>query len=427
MREQLAALTNLLGRLDGAAANRDPLVLSAVEAVARNPVVLEVQKQLIELEAKRDALASRYLDLHPRLIEVEEQVTAKRTQLTTAANQVVRGLHAERDKLAAQLVETEQHIAREEAELNRYQKALLSLTGLSERTHSLQGLYDQLLRRLGEESVASRLDRTEAVLVDPPRSPPRPVSWSLLAVLPLALLAGVAAGLAGAVGAHLLDPMLRGPAGLGRVTGLTLLGRLPGGAPAPPDPADPVRAEARRLRDTLLLRRPGGPCRIWLLAGSGGCGDAAVQLATALAAAGGHTLLVDADLRLPTLATSLGAVCERGLDGILAGEPNIAPMPSGTANLDLIGAAHPTANAAELLYSHCLPEWLAHLRSQYEHVVLAAPGLDAASDALLLAAHADGVLLAGRAGESAAQARSAAGLLRPLGDRLVGAVWIDAP
>lgn len=425
MREQIAALDTLLTRLDGAAASSDPRMLTAIEAVARNPVVLEVQKQLIEMENRRDALAGRYLEKHPRLVEMEAQVASKRAQLATAAGQVVRGLHAERDKLAAQLAELEQHIGREEAELNRYQQALVALAGLSERARSLQGLYDQLLRRLGEESVASRLDRTEAVLVDPPRAAARTVSWSPAAALPLALLVGLVAGIAGAAGAQVLDPHARGPAGLARAAELPILGRLREMLP-PDDPVSAALEPARQLRDALLTRHRADGCRVWLSAGVGGGGTVAAQVAAAFAAAGARTLLVDADLRHPGLAAALGGGATRGLDGILAGEPDIAPATTRLANLDAIQGAQPAANAAELLHSHCLPEWLAHLRSSYDHVVIAAADLDAASDALLLAPHADAVLLTARTGAANARIRAAAGLLRPLGERLLGAVWVAA-
>ncbi len=427
-REQVSALTSLLARLDVAAAGNDPRALTASEAVARNPVVLEVQKQLIEVEGRRDALAGRYLAKHPRLIEVEAQVAAKREQLLTAARQVVRGLHAEHDKLSSQLVELQAHIVREEAELERYQQSLVRLEGLSERTRSRQTLYDQLLRRLGEESVASRLERSEAVLVDPPRAPPRPTSWTPMALLPVAVLAGLAAAVGGALAAHAFDHRLRGPAGLARASGLTVLGRLAVAAGAPPrDAVDTALAGARTLRDLLAVRRPALPCAVWLLApaGTADAAGAAAQLAIAFATASHRTLLVDADLRHPTLAVRLGSMPELGLTALLAGEPDIAPLATEWANLDFMAAAQPAANAAELLHSHCLPEWLTQVRTHYDHIVISVPPLAGSSDAMVVAPLADHVLLAATAGDELRLVRQASTTLGSLGERLAGAILID--
>jgi succinoglycan biosynthesis transport protein ExoP len=429
-REQLTALDTLLVRLDAAAADADPRGLTSIEAVARNPVVLEVQKQLIDVEAKRDALAARYLERHPRLIEAESQVAAKREQLLTAARQVVRGLHAERDKLGVQLAELGQHITREEAELKVYQSALVRLEGLSERTRSRQALYDQLLRRLGEESVASRLERSEAVLVDPPRTPPQPVSWSAGSLLPVALIAAAVAALGSALAAHALDGRLRGPASLARSSGLAVLGRLaPSPALPPRDAVDPALAKARLLRDLLLVRRPGGPCRVWTLvpAGGGDVTGVAAHLAVALSAAGARTLLVDADLRRPSLAERLGVTLTHSLTDLLAGVPDIAPTATAWPNLDIMAAVRPAANASELLHSHCLAEWLAQIRTLYDHVVVVVPPLCDTSDGMVVAPFSDSVLLAAARGDELTAVRNTSTALAVLGQLVAGAVLIDPP
>jgi uncharacterized protein involved in exopolysaccharide biosynthesis/Mrp family chromosome partitioning ATPase len=424
MREQIAALDTLLSNFT--AAGDDIRALTAIEAVSRNPVVLEVQKQLIELENRQATLSGRYLDKHPKMVELNGQVESKRRQLVEAAGQVVRGLRSEREKLGAQLNELGQHIAREEAELDRYQQALVKLAGFTERTKSRENLHQQLLKRLGEETVASRLDRSEAVLADPPRAAPRPVSWSFTSLMPVALLVGLVGGVLGGLATHALDPRIRGPAGLARAASGPVLARLAVSTAAPPeDPTHPDLAPARRLRDGLLVRKPSGPSCVWLLVGAepdSGAASAACQLAAALAAAGSRTLLVDANLHAPDQARRLGVSVERGFDLLLAGEPDIAPVPTGRRNLDLMAAEQPLANAAELLHSHCLREWLDHAREHYEHIVFDVPALSVGSDALIPASASDVILLVAAEGDRSATITSAVEALRPLAARIAGAV-----
>ena len=425
MREQVASLDTLLGRLDADLKNPDPRALLATEAVARNPVVLEVTKQLIDQENRRDALAERYLTKHPQMISLERQVVSKREQLAQAASQVVRGLHAERDKLVSQLTSLDAHIRKEEQELQRYQQGLVQLETFTERTKSRSSLYAQLLKRLGEETVASRLDRSEAVLADPPRAAPRPVSWTFTGLLPIALLAGVVVGCAGGLAFHVLDTRVRGSAGLGRATGLAVLGHLRQRRRGDPPPTDEALAPARQLREVVALRAPEGSSHVWLMAGcepASGADAVALQLATAFASAGARTLLVDANLRDPALAAAYGVTVQRGFDLLLAGEPDIAPLATGVANLDLMAPSHAVGNAAELLHSHCLPEWLGHIRPHYDHVVIVTSALSTTSDALVIAAHADMIIVTAVEGGLLQRIRAAVAQLSPLAARVAGAV-----
>ena len=120
---------------------------------------------------------------------------------------------------------------------------------------------------------------------------------------------------------------------------------------------------------------------------------AAVRLASSLAAAGFRTLLVDADMRCPGVATEMGVSGGADFAHLLAGEPDLAPAASGHANLDLMLSNAEIPNAGELLASHCLPEWIAHIREHYDAIVIDTPPLATSADALQILEVADTALL----------------------------------
>jgi capsular exopolysaccharide synthesis family protein len=122
----------------------------------------------------------------------------------------------------------------------------------------------------------------------------------------------------------------------------------------------------------------------------------ATHLAVALSAAGEGTLLIDGNLRRPGIERQLGIDGGSGLSLLLAGEPGISPVATPWPNLHVMGPGPLPPNPAELLNSHCLPEWLSQARVSYPMIVMDASDLVSTSDALVLAEHADVLLLVAR-------------------------------
>jgi capsular exopolysaccharide synthesis family protein len=124
----------------------------------------------------------------------------------------------------------------------------------------------------------------------------------------------------------------------------------------------------------------------------------AARLAVSMALSGLKVLLVDGDLRHPSVSTQLGQACERGFSQLLAGEPGIAPSATTYPNLDLLDSGLQVPNPGELLGSHCLPEWLAHCRAEYDCIIVDSPPLRWFADALVLGVQADRIVFVVREG-----------------------------
>ena len=131
----------------------------------------------------------------------------------------------------------------------------------------------------------------------------------------------------------------------------------------------------------------------------------AANLAVTLAQLGDSTVLVDADLRKPGIGRllNLGPGKYAGLSSYLA----------GASSLDLVSVPHPSIpnlvaiptgplppNPADLLSSHRLAEGIAELRTKFKFVVMDSPPIMAATDAVIVSVHSDGVLLVVRSGET---------------------------
>lgn len=107
-----------------------------------------------------------------------------------------------------------------------------------------------------------------------------------------------------------------------------------------------------------------------------------------------RTLLVDADLRKPTVHTLFGIDREPGLTDLLQGRipEEDAIAASNIPHLDLLSAGFPSQSAAELLQSPATPTLLKSLAALYDYVVVDSPPLTSITDTLLLSGYADGIL-----------------------------------
>ena len=122
----------------------------------------------------------------------------------------------------------------------------------------------------------------------------------------------------------------------------------------------------------------------------------AANLALTLAASGQKTLLVDADLRSPSLATVFGADPADGkLTELLVGEVELedALHQPGYENLDVLLAGHPPTNPAELLGSQQFRDLLVELVKRYDRVVIDSPPVGPVTDSKLLSQVVDVMIM----------------------------------
>jgi tyrosine-protein kinase len=221
-----------------------------------------------------------------------------------------------------------------------------------------------------------------------------------------------------------LDRRIREPKDLAAIYRLPLLGVVPqskalsraqtrdGRPAAPPSEAEAfqlIRAHLRYFNVDRQLRA--------LMVASAAPGDGKTTVARNLAAAaarmGSRVLLVEADLRRPTLARQLGLDPGAGLADVLIGavslaqakrtialeEPSAARPVARGFDVLLAGAA-PPPNPAELIESQAMEGLLSLARSTYDLVVIDTPPLTAVSDAFPLLHKVDGAIVVGRVGRN---------------------------
>jgi capsular exopolysaccharide synthesis family protein len=198
------------------------------------------------------------------------------------------------------------------------------------------------------------------------------------------------------------------------------------------DPRAPASEAYRTLRTNLSFYSLDNPIRSLVVtspAADEGKDTLIANLAVTMAQSGRRTLLVDCDLRRPSLHTLFDLQVEPGLTNQILGEIDELPLQeTGIDNLWLLASGPKPPNPADMLGTKRIDEFIATLVEQYDVVLFDAPPVTAVTDAAVLGVKVDGVLLVIDAGKTRRdQAERAKELLEKANVRVIGAALANAP
>ncbi|WP_129338865.1 polysaccharide biosynthesis tyrosine autokinase [Cellulomonas endophytica] len=248
-----------------------------------------------------------------------------------------------------------------------------------------------------------------------------------------AALAGLLLGLVAAYLRDLLDTRVRLPEDVDSSAGVPVLAQVPAArrnaatSVLSTFSSDRQAEEYGRLRVNLqMIGRVNEP-RVFVFSSAlpgEGKSTSAIRVALSFAASGARTLLVDADLRRPAVASYLSFEGSAGLTDCLIGRAEFEDVRQEVMpNLSLLASGAVPPNPSELLSSSALEQLLDQVRQEFDVIVVDAPPLLPVADAVILSRTATGVILVADVQQvRRAQLRKAVDAVRLGGGRVVGAV-----
>ncbi len=398
-----------------------PEIVTSV-TITDNQVVAAIDAEIERLQQERAARLQEYQPTAPEMREIDERIAAavirKEAALKKKAQSQTHGPNPLYDDLLQNFInasvaekEAGSRLTLTRAEAGRVRGRMGTLPASEQRlalltsrieelrtTHAFLTQQRQALSLTMQAGMPGMMPVTLARANPTPASPNLPASIALLVVI----AAMIALGLA--VLRDQLDERIHSGDTLETQAGRRILATLPrvrnGFHGLITDPGCPpaLLESFRILRGNLLLALPDPlPRTIMITSPRPGEGKSttAANLAASIAISGKRVLLIDGDLRHPSIHQIYALPNEIGLSTVLAGETpgETAIQPTIISQLDIMAAGPVPAYPPEMLASPELPALLDRLREIYDCVLLDSTPLVNLSDGALLAAYAEGVLV----------------------------------
>ncbi len=408
--------------------------LEALAISEQGAPLMKIADRLESLETALAEAGSQYGPNHPIYKRQQAQIERVKALLEANKQKVLKRLKADYEQALAREKALSAAVDQQKQEVDRLSERAVEYGILKREVDSQTKLYDELLKKINEATINASIKATNlrlASLATPSKTPvfPRTKVYLLLAAL---LSTTVAVGVA--LAADYLDRTLRSVeqveqwlsvpvlANLPRVSGKKIPSLLLGtsdeenNSTALAKSSVPLTEALNILRTSVLLSSPGQERRMVLVASAApaeGKSTVATGLALALAQQlqnGDRVLLVDSDLRRPTIHTIFGLSNRAGLSTVLEGQTSFAEavLPSGIAPNLMVLTAGPTPRySSELLTMH-MAKLLENLRPEFRYVVIDSAPLLICADSTILSTMVDGVVVVARAGDTPREAVASA-------------------
>lgn len=397
----------------------------------QNGPIGSLRQQRAQLAAEYEKLMVRFEPDYPQAKAIQAQIDGLDQSIQTEVRRVNTSLRNEYRSAQA----NEDNL---QARVDNLKNNVLDLRTRSIQYNILQReadtnrqLYDALLQRYKAVGVAGGVGVNNVSVVDEATVPEVPSQPKVL----LNLLAGLVGGLILGFGLAVILDQLRDtvstPDELTRKLHLAAIGAVPKTVD------EPLTALADRksalfdaylsVQTSLALATPeGAPYALGVTStrAAEGKSTTALAIASVLSRQGNRVLLVDCDMRSPSVHALAGVDNLDGLSIYLAGQTQeLKPHRFELLDIDVITAGPVPPNAAELLSGDRLGALLREVADRYDHVILDAPPVLGLADAVLVGNHADGMVFVIESGGMRAPAiRSAVQRLRQARVRLIGGI-----
>jgi capsular exopolysaccharide synthesis family protein len=375
-----------------------------------NPVIEALRAKRSTLQIDYQQKLETFKPSYPAMVELSNQIADIDRQLATEVNTLRASYKAAYESSLNQENEMKKRIEALRTDALDLQKRSIEYNILKREVDTNRSLYDGLLQRYKQVDIAGGVGANNVFVVDAATLPGAPSSPRMSRALLIAGALGLAAGLAAALVLEHLDDTLRSPEQVERALGYATLGIIPKLESAKKlaaelsNPRSHTMEAYRSLCTALQLSTEHGLPKTLLVTSAGpseGKSTTALTVARHFAKTGLKVLLVDADLRKPSLHKRLHSDNSNGLSNYLTGnaEPPELLQKTDIANLAFMASGPLPPNAADLLGSSRFLSLLSVGMEVFDLIVVDSPPVMGLADAPLLSSAVSATIFVVGAGQ----------------------------
>jgi capsular exopolysaccharide synthesis family protein len=403
-----------------------------------DPQLGELEKRLRDLKVKAAELDVKFGRNNPRVVEVAQQIAALEGQIVASRRTLETRLRAEYEQAVRQEKALREILERTKAETAQQNQAEIKFSLLKQEVDTNKSLYTEFLGKTSQADIQLAEQNNNLSISEPAVSPGSPIGPQRLRTILIWLFLSLTGGVGLAMFLEYLDNTIKTVEDVSRYVQLPALGVIPAindrkmrgsvsgrsgkrksltasggngkelvqaGGVLALDTRSSISEAYRVLRTSVLLSSAGGPPKIMLVTSgrpAEGKSTTTINTAISMAQLGARVLIIDCDLRKPSVHKTFGVDHARGLSTYLSRDVEIESLIHNLPikNLSLLPSGAIPPNAAELISSDKMKHLLANLSERYDHILIDSPPLMHVTDPVILSTMVDGVILVVHGGKS---------------------------
>ena len=381
--------------------------IETIPYVQKDPEIGMMHRELVLIEAKFNGLKKRYKSKYPDYQQTAEELNTLRESIAHHSASLIQSL-SNNAVIAKQNADKLERLVREQEDKQLdLKKTKIGYDVFKRDAEQCDLLYKTVLGRLKETDITSKKQSSNMLIVDSADPPIKPIKPRKVLTILLGIIGGLAVAIGLAFFVNYLDDSIKSQDDVETYLRLSFLGYVPNiktnsvverDLQSHLHPQSNAAEGFRTIRATISLTHKPEKCRVLAVTStipSEGKSLVASNLAIVTAQTGLKTLLVDADLRRPSVHKAYQLHSPTGLSSYLSEEINSADNivhRTEVPNLEVVCCGSVPTTPSELIGSKRMQQFLQQARERYDRIVLDCPPISAVSDPLIISAMSDGVV-----------------------------------